>query len=128
MRNNLEEKLQIAIAKYIRYQYPNVIFTSESSGIRVNMGTAIKMKAQRSKHKLPDLMIFQSNTFHCGLFIEMKKDHKELYKIDGSLRKSEHVEEQAKTLKLLTEQGYKALFGCGFDECKQIIDDYLMLS
>jgi hypothetical protein len=126
-RKNIEERLQISISHYIQVQYPKVIFTSESSGVRVNMGTAIKMKKQRSKHKLPDLMIFESNSIYKGLFIELKKDFNEIHKKDGSYRQTEHILKQLETLKLLNKQGYLALFGCGFDETKRIIDDYLSI-
>jgi len=126
-KKKLEEAIQISISKYIRLQHPCVIFTSESSGVRVNMGTAIKMKAQRSRHRLPDLMIFRSNSQYNGLFIELKKDFHEIYKVDGTLRQTEHLLEQQRTLDLLTKQGYYAVFGCGFDAVKDIIDGYLGL-
>jgi hypothetical protein len=123
-----EERLQSAIARYIRVQYPNVVFTSESSGIRVPMGLAVQMKAQRSKHKLPDLIILETNEKFSGLMIELKKDRKSIYKKDGTFRKSEHVEAQRDTLRLLKSQGYMAVFGCGFEETKNIIDYYMNLN
>jgi len=120
-----EERIQTAVCNYLKYQYPNVVFTSESSGIRVSMGVAIQMKKQRSLHKLPDLIILQPNKYHHGLVLELKKSKAELYKKNGEFKKSEHIEEQNKTLKLLANNGYKALFACGFDEAKDIIDDYM---
>ena len=36
-----------------------------------------------------------------------------------------HIEEQAKMLEKLRTRGYKAEFGVGLEECKQIIDEYL---
>jgi hypothetical protein len=123
-----EERLQSAIARYIRVQYPNVVFTSESSGIRVPMGLAVQMKAQRSKHKLPDLIILETNEKFSGLMIELKNDRQAIYKKDGTFRKSEHVEAQRDTLRLLKSQGYMAVFGCGFEETKNIIDYYMSLA
>ena len=127
-RQNKEEILQIAVSNYLKVQYPNVVFTSESSGLRLPMGLAVKAKRQRSKHKLPDMIILKSNSFYCGLILELKKDENEIYKKDGSYRKTEHVQEQLKTLNILKEQRYLALFACGFDECKKIIDKYMKLN
>ena len=59
-----------------------------------------------------------------GLFIELKKNGTRLRKKDGSWA-SEHLEEQAKVLQGLRERGYKAEFAVGFDEAKNLIDNYL---
>jgi hypothetical protein len=123
-----EERIQSAIARYIRVQYPNVVFTSESSGMRVSEGLRVRMKAQRSKHKLPDLIILETNEKFSGLMLELKKDRQTIYKKDGTFKKSEHVEAQRDTLRLLKSQGYMAVFGCGFEETKNIIDYYMSLA
>ena len=74
-----------------------------------------------------------------GLYVEIKKDGtklkrdkdaKKLLKGEIKIRKKgdwwdKHVEEQAEMLERLRQAGYKAEFGVGFDECKQIIDKYL---
>lgn len=120
-----EERLQSQISSYIKMQYPNVIFTSESSGLRVPIGVAVRMKNQRSEHKLPDMIILESNEKYNGLMIELKKDRSEIYKKDGTFKKSEHVEKQRKTLMLLKLQGYMAVFACGFEEAKNLVDFYM---
>jgi len=124
MARKIEERLQSAISTYIKLKYPDVIFTSESSGIRVPMHMAIQMKKQRSMHKLPDMIILEPNNQYKGLCMELKKD-RSIYKKDGSLRKSDHVEEQSKTLKILEKKGYKAVFACGVDECIRVVDGYM---
>jgi len=124
-RQKKEERLQSAVSKYIKLQYPDVVFTSESSGLRVGMGLAVQMKAQRSRHKLPDMIILQPNQNYKGLMLELKKDRNEIYTKKGELRQNEHITEQKKTLDLLNSKGYLALFACGIDEAKTIIDKYL---
>lgn len=126
-RQNKEESLQIAVSKYIKLQYPNVVFTSESSGLRLPMGLAVKAKEQRSKHKLPDMIILKSNSSYCGLILELKKDKNEVYKKDGNYKGNYHIQEQLKTLDILTSQRYLASFACGFKQCKEIIDLYMNL-
>ncbi len=126
VRKNKEAKLQTAVADYINLQYPNIIFTSESSGIRVPIGLAVQMKRQRSrKWKLPDLIILHTTKKYSGLIIELKNERSDVFKKDGNYRIGEHIQDQRKTLNELTKLGYKAEFGCGFFECKKIIDNYL---
>ena len=120
-----EERIQIALSKYLKLQYPDVYFNSESSGIRVSIGTAKKMKAQRSKHKQLDMTILEARKGYNGLIIELKKDKEEIFTKKGEYRNSEHVQEQLKSIELLRAKGYYACFGCGFEECKSIIDNYL---
>ena len=120
-----EERLQSQLSRYIRLQYPNVVFTSESSGLRVPIGLAVKMKDQRSEHKLPDMIILESNEKYNGLIIELKKNRAEIYKKDGAFKKSEHVEKQRKTLLLLKLQGYLAVFCCCFEDVKNVVDYYM---
>jgi hypothetical protein len=122
-----EARVHVAIAAYIRDQHPNVLFTSESSGIRVPMHLAVMMKKQRSTHKQPDMIILQPKGIFHGLILEIKKDRSEIYLKDGSMSKSKHIQEQNATLVMLRELGYCAMFACGFDDAKSKIDNYMSL-
>lgn len=134
-----EEKEQIRICKYLRKDYPDVIFTCDlASGMKLPIHIAAKNKSMRSSRGLPDLFIAEpfgdpeealcrdEKPFYLGLFIEIKSEDTILYKVDGvTLRKNEHIEEQAEILRQLSEKGYKAVFACGYEEAKKIIDEYL---
>jgi hypothetical protein len=122
-----EEKLQIAISTYLKAQYPDVYFMSDSSGLRLPMGLAIKAKKQRSKHAQLDLVILEPRGLYHGLIIELKKDVKEVYKINGEFRKSEHIEAQNKSIEHLKSKRYLCCYCFGFDDTKLIIDLYLKL-
>jgi len=126
-RQRQEESVHVAIATYLRTQYPNVLFTSESSGIRVPMHLAIMMKKQRSTHKHPDMIILQPKGIFHGLILEVKKDYSDVFLKDGSISKKAHIQEQNATLVLLRELGYCAMFACGFDDAKSKIDNYMSL-
>ena len=119
-----EYKEHKAVAEYLKLQYPNVVFTSDASGIRLSIGNAKKMLALKSNHKIPDLIIFSPNGKYNGLIIEIKASDKSPFLKDGSLSKSKHTQEQNKTLDILRYNGYKAVFGVGFQGCKDIIDEY----
>lgn len=58
-----------SVANYIKLQYPNVIFTSDSSGIKLSMGSALKMLALKSENKIPDMIILFPNKKYHGLII-----------------------------------------------------------
>lgn len=113
-----------AVANYLKMQYPKVIFTSDSSGIRLSIGNAKKMLALKANYKIPDLIILHPNKEHNGLIIEIKEKSESPFLKDGSLSKNKHVQAQNETLQILSDNGYKAVFGVGFAQCKDIIDNY----
>ena len=121
-----ESDIHTQVCKYIKAQYPKIIFLSDfGAGIKMTDGMARRQVAQKSNHSFPDLMIFEPrNGFH-GLFIELKRDIDSLYNKNGLFKKSEHIENQINCLMELCELNYYAVFACGFDEAKKIIDNYL---
>jgi hypothetical protein len=124
--NQQEKRLQKAVAQYIKMQYPDVMFISEQSGLKVSIGVAKYLKATRSPERgLPDMVIlYPAKGFH-GLCLELKTDYEEVYTQMGNMRNEKHVREQAQVLFRLNNLGYKALFVFGFDEAKKLIDLYL---
>jgi hypothetical protein len=40
-----EERLQVEVGNYLKARYPDIIFTSDRSGVRLNMGQAKVLKA-----------------------------------------------------------------------------------
>jgi hypothetical protein len=120
-----ETRLQTAVSDYIKMQYPDVIFTSESSGLRVPMGLAVQMKRQRSRDKLPDLIILHPSGSYHGMCLELKSHYSDVYLKNGSLRSMPRVQEQNKTLIKLRKIGYFAEFCVGFDQAMHMIDAYM---
>lgn len=122
-----EENLQLAVSKYIKMQYPKVLFTSDASGVRLNMGQAVAMKAMKSGKGWPDMFIAEPSGDYHGLFIELKKEGEKLYKKDGVTPKTEHLEDQMVMIEKLHLKGYFACFAIGFDQAKTVIDNYLSI-
>lgn len=120
-----EERLHSALATHIKLQYPEVVFTSESSGIRVPKYLAVMMKKQRSKHKQLDMIILEPNKHFHGMILELKKDRSEVYKKTGGIKSNPHIEEQKKTIDLLDSKGYYSDFACGIDEAIEMVDNYM---
>lgn len=135
MSSKAEEQIQLAIVNYLRYQYPDVLFRSDAAGFKLSVGQAKKMKALNGGIRAwPDLFIakpklMQSKDglpiFKHGLFLELKKDGTKILKKDGELVADKHIREQAKVLRLLERAGYQAQFAVGFNQAKQIIDEYI---
>lgn len=121
-----ESDLQVQVADYLRLRYPKTLFHSDyGSGIKLTKGQAIKQKRQNGGRRgWPDMFIAEPMNGLHGLFIELKKAGTRLKKKDGTWA-SEHLAEQNEMLNKLQEKGYAAYFAVGFEEAKDIIDDYL---
>jgi hypothetical protein len=119
-----EKSLHKSVCDYIRLQYPKVLFNSDMSGIRLTIGQATQAKRLRSNQGFPDIVIYEARCGWNALFIELKRDGERIYKKDGSPA-TPHIAEQAECLKMLRERGYEAQFAIGFDQAREIIDQYL---
>src|SRR6185503_7433445 len=98
-----ESTLHQQVVDYLKYQYPKVLFRTDfAAGIKMTIGQAVKHKK-----------IQKCKAWH-DLFIEIKKDVREVLLKDGGLRKDEHIQEQAEILRQLSLKGFKAVFGGGF--------------
>ena len=126
MKKLFESTIHKQICDYIRLQYPDVMFVTDLSGIKLTIGQAVKLKSLRSTRAWPDLFIAQPNKKYCGLFLEIKRDISELLRKDGiTQKKNKHIEEQDDVLNRLRYLGYEAGFVCGFDDAKFRIDKYM---
>jgi len=122
-----EQKLSENIARYLVTQYKGLPF-------RFDIGADIKLtigQASRVKNKLlhrrghPDLFICKCCGGYGGLFVELKKDKSEVFKLDGGYKKNKHLEEQLEYHEELRKNGYKVVFGLGFDDTVNKIKEYL---
>ncbi len=127
LKNKVTElSVHNAVCKYLKLQYPGVMFLSDfGAGIKLSHGMADRQSMQKSNHAFPDIMIFEPRGGYYGLFIEIKRND-DIYKKNGDFKKNEHIYDQIICRDLLNSKGYLANFGCGFDECKQIIDNYFL--
>lgn len=125
MLPNSESVIQQRVCLYLSTHYPSVIFRSDfASGLKLSMPQAALHKRLQSSRAWPDLAIYEPRSGHQGLFIELKREGVRVFKLDGSLRKDEHLHEQAAMLDNLRARGYKAEFASGYDAAIQLIEDY----
>lgn len=121
-----EAAVQQMVCDYLRLQYPDVIFRSDfAAGMRLTPGMASRHKRLQSDRAYPDLQILQPNGQYHGMFIELKNENVKTHKKDGTLVSNPHIIEQARMLERLQAKGYFASFASGFNQCKELIDEYL---
>lgn len=123
-----EKNVHKAICEYLKYQYPNVYFMSDPSGLKMSIGMATDLKRTRSKHRQLDIVILEPSEKYHGLVLEVKKDRSEVYKKDGTFKKSVHIDEQNESIDHLSGLGYKVEYVFGFDHGMSVIDTYLALN
>ena len=69
----------------------------------------------------PDLFIAEPRGTFNGLYVELKKSRDEVYRRDGAMRKSAHLERQVEIHEKLRDRGYAVVWGFGvIDACKKI--------
>lgn len=126
--NQREKKISIELAKYINLQYPDVIFFPDASGVRLTMGQAIQLRAQRcNRYKIPDFFILEPKWVYHGLIMELKREGESPFLKDGSLSKDKHIQEQYKSILKLRSVGYFADFAVGLNEAIQTVEAYMNL-
>lgn len=118
-----EEKEQAAIAEYMRWQYPDVLFNADMGGVRLPIGLATKMKRLGNMKGYPDLFMPEPRHGFYGLYIELKAPKTRLKKRNGDWA-NEHIAHQADILEKLRTRGFKAEFAIGFDHARDLIDEY----
>lgn len=123
-----EESLQTAIVKYLRLQYPGVIFhVDHGSAKRRSYAEQAMMKRQQYKAGYPDFQILKPVGNWHGLLMELKKDYQTLFYKNGTLKpgSDDHFYIQQDFMTELVNAGYCAQFVWSFDVAKALIDQYL---
>jgi hypothetical protein len=119
-----EKDLHKAVCQYLRMQYPNVLFNSDMSGLRLTIGQATQAKNMRSNQGFPDIIVYESNHAYNALFIELKREGERILTKDGRPA-TPHIAEQLEVIAMLNQRGYYASIAVGFTAAKNLIDSYL---
>lgn len=125
-----EYNLYRQVAYYLRMQYPKVLYRFDMAGLNLSKSQAGMNKAIQCGKGWPDLFIAKpmimktDNNHYHGLFIELKPEGTRLYKQNGEPA-TPHIAEQLNYLLELRKRGYCIAFGVGFDNVKNLIDNYL---
>lgn len=127
MKRQPEYELQVALCRYISYQYPEILFMSDTiASLKLTPAQANRnKKIQKFGFSCPDLLILEPRNGYSGLFIELKVETP--FKKNGEIKasKDDHLKNQLEAIEKLNKKGYMALFSWGFDKTKDMIDNYL---
>ena len=120
-----EYRLQKSVCQYLNYQYPDVLFLSDTvASVKLSIPQQVRNKAiQKSGFKCPDLIVLEPKGEYSGLFIELKTETP--FKKDGEIKSNEHLKGQYETIEKLNNKGFKAMFVWSFEQAKEEIDNYL---
>lgn len=123
-----EEQIHIALSEFIQLQYPSVMFTTESSGLRLPIRPAsILKKCRNPKVGWCDMIILEARGGYHGLLIEIKKDANEVLKKTGEMRTDKHNSDQFKFSQLASKKNYLYQYACGLDQGISVITYYMSL-
>lgn len=121
-----EQMLTGKISDYLRENYPNVPFQVDMSGEALSKSAATRSSKNRAGlFKMPDLTIYVKKGKYGCLMLELKKLSAHPLRLDGKLKKNEHIELQASSIIWLREHGQLADFSVGYVETIKKINDYL---
>lgn len=121
---------QLVFCKYIRNKYPELEYFSDlsSAGKQSKYMQSI-VTILKSRSGWPDTKICEPVGKYVGLMIELKKiaetQSKSIYKQDGSLKASEHVENQSGMHQRLRNKGWRVEFAQGANEAISLLEAYL---
>lgn len=135
-----EDEVAVKLSQHIDEHYPDVLYHFDfGSGTKLSITQAKRQTSLNGAWRgWSDLLIAKKVTMmvpakngsmkpahYGGLFIELKKDGVKVFKKDGELVVDNHIREQADIIARLRKAGYKAEFAAGYEEAKQLIDEYL---
>ena len=124
-----EKRIASALAKWLFSKHRDQVWRLDSAAdMKMTIGQARQNKILNPHRGYPDFFLLNAKSGFNGLYIEIKTSSKEVYKLNGEIRKNLHIQEQDFMLRILEKKGYKAVFGFGLNHCKEIIENYLKLT
>ena len=123
-----ERQLHRSVCTYLKSQYPKARFHTDMSGVYLSGKWSLiaDMKALNSHAGYPDLWVHERSGQYIGLVMELKAEGKSPFKKDGTMRKDDHLESQQLWIDHLRGLGYYARFVEGFEQAKNVIDNYFL--
>jgi hypothetical protein len=117
---------QLAFCKWLKMQYPRVLFRSDIQSAGKLSPAMQNIKSIIDPFRgFPDITIYLKRGRFCGLMLEMKRLNSGLYLKDGSLSNAKHVQEQNKMHEFLRDNAWKVEFAEGMDEAKIKFEEYV---
>ena len=113
-----EDTLTIHVAHFLRFQYPNILFTHIANERKTSSKHGGKLKRMGLRAGMPDLMIFRpkfkanGNMMYCGIAIELK------------VGRNKPTDLQKECLQALEEAGWLTGVCYSLDEVQELTKSY----
>lgn len=120
-----EAYIQALLCNYLRTNYPDVVFTSDLSGVRLPVGLAKQVKPLKSSRGIPDLIVLYPAGKYHGLALELKAEDAKVFNKQGKLYADAHHAEQFEVIHKLRTVGYAAFFVLGYHAARSCVEDYM---
>ena len=122
-----ESQLSMKVCEYLREYHPTIPFQVDMSGEKLTKAAAQRSsKARAGQYKQPDLTLYVKKGKFGTLMLELKKLSAHPLKQNGDLKKNEHIELQANSIKWLRQYGQCADFAVGYEDTINKINKYLV--
>jgi hypothetical protein len=122
-----EQLIYKQLSEYLKRVHPDLLWRFDfAAGTKMTQGQVARHKQLNPHRGWPDFVLFKpSRNGWDGLVLEIKVHSP--YKLDGCLKKDEHLEEQHAMLARFNEVGYYAAFAVGIEDCIAKIEKYLSI-
>jgi hypothetical protein len=120
-----EQFVHRTICGFLASNYPEVLFTTDLSGVRLHEGLRKQVAGLRSCRGIPDLLILHPACGCHGLLLEIKGAEVPIFCKNGLLRADPHLQEQHNVISRLKAAGYAAFFVRGIDNGRNCVTDYM---
>ena len=122
-----EQDIYNQLSQWLKLQHPKLVWRWDyAAGQKMSVGMAMRMKKMQCGVAYPDFFLAKPSGKYAGCYIEIKMDGYDLYQKRNCLEfVNSHIKDQYECLARLRAEGYYAVFGFGFENCKAIITDYL---
>lgn len=118
-----EETLQVAVADYLRMQYPKAMFCHVANERQTSPQRGAKLKRMGVKSGIPDILIFNHNYSKDNTGELIAKNNYGLA-IELKIKPNKPSENQIQVLNDLDVIGWRVAVVYNFDSAKKLIDNY----
>lgn len=114
------------LASHIKKYHPTIIHRFDlAADMPLTPGQAARAKQLQGNEGYPDVFISEPHGGYHGLYIEMKKNRAEVFKKDGTYKKSKHLDKQIVMRRRLQLRGYRVEWGLGAQDAIKKLEEYL---
>ena len=111
-----EDSIQIAVADYLRLQYPNLLWFHVANERQTSPRHGAKLKRMGVRAGVADIMILKATKQAVGLCIELKAG------------KNKQTPSQVEFRDAVIQEGWAYYVCYDFDSARKVIDKYLLIS